>query len=164
MRVSLFVAGLLCVAAFGAPKAVEAHGFTYWLGNSQLVVEGGRALNRGDIARAIDLTRRALEIDLTFNDEFSAYNNLCVAYSSLSLFDIALDYCDRALSMRNDWRALNNRANAKLGMGKIDEAIKDYRTALSMKPNAKVLQSNLALALERKKLGLPATVPKRSGV
>lgn len=163
MRFKLAILGALSMAVFSMPTGSSAYDFVLWLQGSNAVATASRALNQGDVARAIRLTRKALEEDLTFDDTFRAYNNLCVAYADLNLFDIALDYCDRALGLKNDWRALNNRANAKLGLGKIDDAIDDYETALSMKPDANVLKGNLELALERKRLGVPAPNPGRRG-
>lgn len=164
MRFYLVVLCALSLAVFSMPTGSKASDFVLWLQGSNALTTASRALKHGDVARAIRLTREALEEELTFGDTFRAFNNLCIAYANLSLFDIALDYCDRALGLRKDWRALNNRANAKLGMGNIDDAIDDYETALSMKPNANILKGNLELALERKRLGVPVVSPDRRGV
>ncbi len=161
MRGLLIPLGLAAmVSGLSWPAGVDAHDTVLWLQNSNLVAAASKALKNGDVARSIRLTRKALEQKLTFSDRFGAYNNLCVAYADLALFDISLQYCEQALKLKTDWRILNNRANAKLGLGKLDEAIADYRAALELKPDADVLKDNLELALQRKRLGI-TTAPRR---
>ena len=162
LAVSLVLVALL--AGLFVPSGAKANDTVLWLQNSNLVVAARKALKNGDVARSIRLTRKAMKQKLTFSDLFSAYNNLCVAYSDLRLFDISLDYCERALKLKTDWQLLNNRANAKLGLGKLDEAIADYRAALELKPDADVLKDNLELALQRKRLGITTAPRRQDGV
>ncbi len=118
--------------------------------------EGARAIDRGNIVKGIKLTERALEShELAPANIAAAFNNLCVAQSRIRRFDEALELCNKALSLVGDnWRFYNNRGNAYLGNGKVDEAISDYRHALEMNPDSPMLNKNLRLALERKELGV----------
>lgn len=158
--------GVLALAgAIGlqAPAASADIAFSPALG---LAIEGERALNSGDYVRSIELNRRAMEsLELTPLTTSYVLNNLCVAYAQIELFHEAIEHCEQALKMDpRDWRFLNNRGNAYMGLGKLDEAIADYRSALEIRPKSSLLSGNLEIALSRKKAGATraATPQKRT--
>ena len=53
--------------------------------------------------------------------------------------------------MYSDMRGYNNRANALLGQGKVEKAIREYEQALSMNPKSPILKGNLEIAKKRQK-------------
>jgi len=138
----IFIAPLLSPAS--------AHDLVLWLSPSSHIRNATKAFERGDIGETIRLSRLALDGDLATSDRFNAHNILCVSYIRLKLFETAIDACDAALVVRRDWRALNNRANAYFEMGRYDNAIADYRSALKLAPGRRVLVNNLALAEDRR--------------
>lgn len=117
--------------------------------------EGARELNRGDVAKGLALTRQALDsLNLTVRGTAAGLNNMCVGFLRLRLYEEALEHCDRAIEIDgHNWRFLNNRGNAYFGMGKIDEAIEDYLSALKINPRSDLVRDNLFIAFEYKILG-----------
>ena len=124
---------------------------------------GARAIDNNDVARGIALTREALDSDMLSPFQAAkAYNNLCVGFFKLKLFEEALKNCDLAIerSSRN-WTYYNNRAGAHWGLGRYAEAIADYEKALEFNPGSEKVQSNLALVY--KHMQDPAEPPERPG-
>ena len=122
------------------------------LGNPGITAlnNGARAIDNNDMARGIALTRDALDSDmLSPFQEAKAYNNLCVGFFKLKLFEEALKNCDQAIEISSkNWTYYNNRAGAHWGLGRYDEAIEDYKKALEFNPGSEKVQQNLALVYE----------------
>ncbi len=79
---------------------------------------------------------------------------MCIAYAQMTRFEMAIDTCNKALRFdSDDWRFLNNRANAFLGMGDPDAAITDYEAALEDRPDNQILKDNLTVAKKYKQYG-----------
>lgn len=120
-----------------------------------IAIDAERALRDDKPEKSIELGEKALKsMDLSPN--YSAYvlNNLCIAYAQMTRFEMAIDTCNKALRFdSDDWRFLNNRANAFLGMGDPDAAITDYEAALEDRPDNQILKDNLTVAKKYKQYG-----------
>lgn len=150
MTVRLVLAVITALALLSAPmgglaRAAETPDFrskdagkrssttTIWFYGSSAIREGGRLLHEGEFFKAIKLTEAALAFNLTNGDRWLARNILCIANVRVEAAFLALEHCDKAVSLRPDsWYAYNNRANAALALARYDEAIADYETALEL--------------------------------
>jgi hypothetical protein len=64
-------------------------------------------------------------------DRLAALNVLCVAHTLRGSAPHGLEKCDRLVrESGGDWRALNNRANALLAIGRPDQARRGYPRAI----------------------------------
>ncbi|HKJ74986.1 MAG TPA: tetratricopeptide repeat protein [Alphaproteobacteria bacterium] len=150
--VSIFVCLTACGMMFAAASAHANMSFSPAVG---LAIDSQRALNENQPKKAIELGQKAIK-SMDLPPSFSAYvwNNMCVAYTQLTKFSLALDSCEQALKFNSaDWRFLNNRGNALLGMGLADDAITAYQAALKDNPNSRILQKNLEIAKKYKETG-----------
>lgn len=113
---------------------------------------GARQLDRGDVADGLALTEKAMESkELSRWEQAAAFNNRCVAYLRLELYEAAMANCQEATAINaENWRFLNNRANAHLGLGDVDQAIADYIAALELNPRSDVVRRNLFIAFDHK--------------
>jgi len=103
-----------------------------WMERSSRVVDALGALERGRATLAAEHAEAALEQALSRNDRLAALNVLCVGHVAADRADVALPYCDRVVAeTHGDWRALNNRANARLAVGELRAAVHDYERALA---------------------------------
>lgn len=124
---------------------------------------GARELDRGDVADGLALTEKAMESDdLSIWEKAAAYNNTCVGFLRLKLYEQAKANCERAVAINDEnWRFLNNRANAHLGLGQIDAAIADYIAALQLNPRSDIVRRNLFIAFDRKLWSDAIEAPER---
>ena len=124
---------------------------------------GARAIDSNDVARGIALSREALDSDMLSPFQAAkAYNNLCVGFFKLKLFEEALKNCDLAIERSGkNWAYYNNRAGAHWGLGRYEEAIADYQKALEFNPGSEKVQHNLGLVYER--MQHPMEPPQRPG-
>ena len=129
-----------------------------------LAIDAEHALNSDKPEKSIQLGERAIK-SMDLPPTYSAYvwNNMCVAYAQITRFEMAIDSCDKALKFdKDDWRFLNNRGNALLGMGLADEAIKTYSEGLKVNPDSGILQKNLEVAQKYKRFGgIPLSFSQR---
>lgn len=157
--VSIVIA-LAAAVSFGRPAAADMT-FSPGVG---LAIDAEHALNENEPEKSIVFGEKALK-SMDLPPTFNAYvwNNMCVAYAQITRFEMALESCDRALKFdSNDWRFLNNRGNALLGMGRADEAINDYTTALEEAPESRILKDNLEIAKKYKYYGgIPLSFSQR---
>lgn len=121
------------------------------LGNTNIELsDGAHALQAGDYERGVELTLAGLDQPALERDRVAGLSNLCAGYVGLRKFELALVRCSQALELDpQNWRALNNRAAAWLGLGQPDAALQDLRRALAINPDATVLQRSLEIALSR---------------
>ncbi len=129
-----------------------------------LAIEAEHALNSDRPEKSIEFGEKAIKsMDLPPIYTSYVWNNMCVAYAQITRFEMAIDSCDKALKYDDDdWRFLNNRGNALLGMGLADEAIESYSKGLQANPNSGALQQNLEVAQKYKRLGgIPLTFSQR---
>jgi hypothetical protein len=106
-------------------------------------------------------------------DRLAALNILCIAYVSRETPVLAMPHCNRLVRVSHgDWRCLNNRGIAWLGLGDVPTAIQDFELALSglrasgdatfvrhhgtgrVRPGLETLTGNLDLARRRYSAGL----------
>lgn len=153
---------LWAVTAAGlSPLRVAADSQTLYSSDYPLLEAGARALERGDAEEGIRLTRAALRDSLPLRDGAAAHSNLCAGFVLLERFVTATAHCDRAEALDpTNWRIYNNRAVAYLGRDLLDEAIRDFRRALSLRPGADMLQRSLAVA-EARRQSRSDTAPAR---
>ena len=129
-----------------------------------LAIEAEHALNSDKPEKSIELGEKAIKsMDLPPTYSSYVWNNMCVAYSQITRFEMAIYSCDKALKFDNDdWRFLNNRGNALLGMGLADEAIEAYSAGLKSHPDNGILQRNLEVAQKYKRFGgIPLSFSQR---
>jgi tetratricopeptide (TPR) repeat protein len=129
-----------------------------------LAIDAEHALKSDKPEKSIQLGEKAIK-SMDLPPTFSAYvwNNMCVAYAEITRFEMAIYSCDKALKFdEDDWRFLNNRGNALLGMGLADEAIEAYTKGLKDHPDNGVLQQNLEIAQKYKRFGgIPLSFSQR---
>lgn len=122
---------------------------------------GARAIDNNEVAKGVELSREAIDSD-TLNpfQKAKAYNNICVGFFKLKLYEEALKNCDTAVSLSSsNWTYYNNRGGVRWGLGQYDAAIADYMKALEFNPKSERVQQNLSLAYKHKMRGIRP--PKR---
>lgn len=123
------------------------------IGANALLSDGAAAMSAGDWERGVQLTQMGLNTALSESDRAAAYANLCGGYAALKKYDRALENCDQSLALdENNWRAWQNRAAAHLGLGKIEESIRDIQRGLQINPDSEELQKTLAIVRDYEKL------------
>lgn len=159
MRKQQITAAVFALMLFPAMAAADEASTTIWLSASTKVAEGAYLIDRGDIRRGMNVTLQALEEDLMASDRASALNNLCTAELELKRPRDAIKHCSTAIAIRKSlWQGYNNRGNAYFMLGKYDAAISDYNRALMIRPEMRVLEYNLTLAIDRKARKAPPIV------
>jgi len=94
-----------------------------------------------------------LTFAISQSDRASALANLCAGFAALKQYQRALDHCDKSIELVNDnWRTWQNRAAANLGLGKIEESLRDIQRGLQINPDSDSLQKTLAIARDQEKL------------
>lgn len=123
------------------------------IGANALLSDGASALMSGDWERGVQLTQMGLNTALSRSDRAAAFANLCAGYTALKKYERALEKCNESLAIEEDnWRAWQNRAAALLGVGKVEEAIRDIQRGLRINPDSEELQKTLAIARGLEKL------------
>jgi len=136
---ALIVAALAATTTFAGPAQGDKSKWSkgskdvIWLEHAEVVLAAAAALDQGDAAKAIELSKAALDLNLGPLDQEMTFNTLCVAHTFTREFKTAIKYCDRLVEMAEpNWTYLNNRANAYLQSGRIADAIDDYQAALQL--------------------------------
>jgi tetratricopeptide (TPR) repeat protein len=123
------------------------------IGPNVMLADGAEALMRGDWQRGVQLTQMGLTFATSQQDRASALANLCAGYAALKQYQRALEHCDQSLAISDDnWRTWQNRAAANLGLGKIEESLRDVQRGLQINPDSDSLQKTLAIARDHEKL------------
>jgi tetratricopeptide (TPR) repeat protein len=123
------------------------------IGPNVMLADGAEALMRGDWERGIQLTQMGLTFAVSQQDRASALANLCAGFAALKKYQRALEYCDQSIALVEDnWRTWQNRAAANLGLGKIEESLRDIQRGLQINPDSDSLQKTLAIARDHEKL------------
>jgi len=123
------------------------------IGPNVMLADGAEALMRGDWQRGIQLTQMGLTFAVTQQDRASALANLCAGFAALKQYQRALEHCDKSIELVSDnWRTWQNRAAANLGLGKIEESLRDIQRGLQLNPDSDSLQKTLAIARGQEKL------------
>lgn len=122
------------------------------IGPNVMLADGAEALMRGDWQRGIQLTQMGLTFAISQEDHASGLANLCAGYAALKQYQRALEHCDKSIAIAEDnWRTWQNRAAANLGLGKIEESLRDIQRGLQINPDSNSLQEALAIAREHEK-------------
>lgn len=131
----------------------QAAGSNTVIGPNVMLADGAEALMRGEWQRGIQLTQMGLTFAISQQDRASALANLCAGFAGLKQYQRALEHCDQSIAIVNDnWRAWQNRAAAHLGLGKIEESLRDIQRGLQLNPDSDSLQKTLAIARDHEKL------------
>ncbi|HKE96927.1 MAG TPA: tetratricopeptide repeat protein [Povalibacter sp.] len=143
------------IAAFPVlfPALTPAQDTNTVLGANPQLSDGTQAMQNGDWQRGIELTLRGLAETVSASDRAVGLANLCAAHAALQQFQKALEFCDQSIAIDDsNWRAWQNRAACHLGLGNIEESLRDLQRGLSINPDSDALQKTLAIAREREKL------------
>lgn len=118
------------------------------------LLEGAESLERGNMARGVELTRIGLKSPgVSRDDRAAGESNLCGGYAALRLWDLALAHCLAAIELNPDnWRTYNNRAATYVGRGDLDRALADVETALSLAPGSQTLKLSLQIVLDHRRV------------
>ena len=123
------------------------------IGPNVMLADGAEALMRGEWERGIQLTQMGLTFAISQHDRASALANLCAGFAALKQYARALEHCDKSIEISDDnWRTWQNRAAANLGLGKIDESMRDIQRGLQINPDSDALQKTLAIARDYERL------------
>lgn len=122
------------------------------IGPNVMLSDGAEALMRGEWKRGIQLTQMGLTFAISHEDRASALANLCAGFAGLKQYQRALEHCDKSLAIVDDnWRTWQNRAAANLGLGKIEDSLRDIQRGLQINPDSDSLQKTLAIARDHEK-------------
>lgn len=123
------------------------------IGTNALLSDGAAALMSGQWERGVQLTQLGLSAALSAEDRAAAFANLCAGYAALKRYQRALENCDQSVALsEGNWRAWQNRAAANLGLGRIEESMRDIQRGLQLNPDSDALQKTLAIARGYEKL------------
>ena len=123
------------------------------IGPNVMLADGAEALMRGDWQRGVQLTQMGLTFAISQQDRASALANLCAGFAALKQYQRALEHCDQSIALVNDnWRTWQNRAAANLGLGKVEDSLRDIQRGLQINPDSDSLQKTLAIARDHEKL------------
>ena len=123
------------------------------LGRNALLADGSLALANRQWEKGIHLTSMGLKEPVSNEDRAAGHANLCAAYIALEQYTRALENCDQSIAItQTNWRAWQNRAAAKLKLGRIEDSMRDIERGLAINPKAPALQETLAIARELEKL------------
>jgi tetratricopeptide (TPR) repeat protein len=123
------------------------------IGPNVMLSDGAEALMRGDWERGVQLTQLGLSFAISQQDRASGLANLCAGFAALKQYQRALEHCDKSIEIVSDnWRTWQNRAAANLGLGKIEDSLRDIQRGLQINPDSDSLQKTLAIARDHEKL------------
>lgn len=123
------------------------------IGPNAMLSDGASAMLNGQWERGIQLTQLGLSSTIAPEDRAAALANLCAGFTALKKFQRALENCDQSIAISDsNWRTWQNRAAANLGLGKIEESLRDVLRGLQLNPDSKDLQKTLAIARGHEKL------------
>lgn len=154
---TLILAAATCVAGFaGVARGSEIEDMAAQsktdIGVNPLLSQGATAILKGEYQRGVELTQAGLNFAVTREDKAAALANICAGYAALRQYRKGLEYCNQSLQLTEaNWRTWQNRAACYLGLGKIEESLRDLQRGLRLNPDADALQKTLALAREYEK-------------
>jgi tetratricopeptide (TPR) repeat protein len=123
------------------------------IGPNAMLADGAAELMNRNWERGIQLTQMGLTGTVSTEDRAAGYANLCAGYSALKKYERALENCDQSVAIApNNWKAWQNRAAANLGLGRIEESLRDIERGLAINPDSPELQKTLAIARALEKL------------
>ena len=123
------------------------------IGPNLMLSEGATALQNGEWEKGVMLTQMGLMTSVSNSDRAAGYANLCAGYVVLKKYDQALESCDRSIALFSyNWRAWQNRAAANMGLGRMDQCMRDIEQGLALNPESQELQKTLVIARGRERL------------
>lgn len=153
LSAALVLPGLAAaLPSIAAPETSSASSNTV-IGPNVMLADGAEALMHGDWKRGVQLTQMGLTFAISQQDRASALANLCAGFVGLKEYQRAIEHCDQSLAIANDnWRTWQNRAAANLGLGKVEDSLRDIQRGLQINPDSDALQKTLAIARDHEKL------------
>ena len=150
LLLSAAIAAALPGIASAEPQSSSANTV---IGPNVMLADGAEALMHGEWQRGIQLTQMGLTFAISQQDRASALANLCAGFAALKQYQRALEHCDQSIALVEDnWRTWQNRAAANLGLGKVEESLRDVQRGLQLNPGSDSLQKTLAIARDHEKL------------
>ncbi|HJY40164.1 MAG TPA: tetratricopeptide repeat protein, partial [Steroidobacteraceae bacterium] len=150
---ALLLSAAMIAALPSVAFAQASAGSNTVIGPNVMLADGAEALLHGDWQRGIQLTQMGLTFAVSQQDRASALANLCAGFAALKQYQRALEYCDESIAIVDDnWRTWQNRAAANLGLGNVEESLRDIQRGLQLNPDSDSLQKSLAIARGHEKL------------
>jgi tetratricopeptide (TPR) repeat protein len=135
---SVIIASLVCVSqvAQAQGKKEGSKGQTANEAN-RFAREGAEAAKNQDLDKAVDLLRKATNMDHKYADELSGvYQRRGYAYAKSQQFQEAIqDYSEAIKIQPKDPRIYEQRAAVEMKMYDYDKALADYSELIKLKPN-----------------------------
>ncbi len=105
--------------AFASDTAPNANSFIVKSSADSMTRIAAKAYKKGDYARTVGYSKRALKAGLSTNRQAIAYNNICAAEAQLGDMIAASEACTKALELRPDFEpAKVNKAALTVMMAK----------------------------------------------
>ena len=122
---------MVCISQAAAPrggKENEANKFAR---------EGAEAAKNQDLDKAVELLRKATDLDHKYADELAAvYQRRAYAFATNQQFQEAIQAYGEAIKIEpRDPRIYEQRAAVEMKMKDYDKALADYSEAIKLKPN-----------------------------
>jgi tetratricopeptide (TPR) repeat protein len=148
---AVLAALLTCSASPGLAQHTSSSNTV--IGANAMLSEGAAALLSGNWQRGLELTQIGLGQAVSQEDRAAGLANMCAGHAALRQFAKGLEYCNQSLAISDDnWRTWQNRAACYLGLGRIEESLRDLQRGLEINPDSDALQKTLAIAREYEKL------------
>jgi tetratricopeptide (TPR) repeat protein len=122
---------------------------TLWIATAQVAPSGQQIHNnlgdvyarQGDMQKAVDEFKKAIEINPNYAD---AYHNLGNTYQQMGQLDLAIENYQKALSINPQlWQSYQNLAAIYFNAGDSQKALDSIQKALEIDPQNPQLQNNL---------------------
>jgi len=135
----LFFGGLLCLSAFlllaPGPAQSDPGSASQSLFSANPTLQRAQwAMKQGREKLALRYAREVVRSNSRSRDRRGAYSILCVLYRAKGDLKESLRACDGALRLmrKDDWRILASRANTLLLLGRADESLEDFQSAVAL--------------------------------
>jgi tetratricopeptide (TPR) repeat protein len=132
---TLVIAMTVCVS-----QVAQAQGGKQAKGSNEanrLAREGAEAAKNQDLDKAVELLRKATNLDRKYADELATvYQQRGYAYAKSQQYQEAIqDFTEAAKIKSNDARIYEQRAAVEMKMYDYDKALADYSELIKLKPN-----------------------------
>ena len=121
----------ICISQAAAPRGGKENEA------NKLALEGAEAAKNQDLDKAVDLFRKATNMEHKYADELSGvYQRRAYSYAKNQRFQEAIqDYTEAIKIEPNDSRIYEQRAAVEMKMRDYDKALADYSELIKLKPN-----------------------------
>lgn len=129
----IFIAAL----AFSSPEFFGAEGAKNAKEANKLARDGAEASKNQDYDKAVELLRKATELDHKYADELAAVyqQRAYAAATNQKLQDAVNDYSEAIKLKPDDPRIYEQRAAVEMKLNDNDKALADYSEAIKLKPD-----------------------------